>query len=520
MHYYSILEEYAFIEVCNVNYVDKHLRWEKHRKILKTQTYLHKFKKDYISKVPNYYYCEVCNSTIMDIKDIPDHINKEAHRNNKLNPDIIKEKPKGYYAIGRVVLKDKKISEYIWNGIVNNKCVICDVTLDDDMIKHCTLPDHIVKLIETEVDFQNEQGYRKVNLECYHCFMCNQLFNPETFFEHYCCKPEKTVATVTNKCKTTGRKLLNLIAQANKAPRVKSNLGDIVEEESSVMCEVCNEEIPYDFEVFFNHMQRHNYEASQMNLIQIADTERQVIDHGKLRSELAAYGREHSIKLNAGGSKGFCVLCSAFLSAHLKVFKSHVEGAIHTGHLEIKNHKSTKKSDNKYPTLNKFIKFMLYYKDLKSFYINTSISVKNDSFMLMNKIEHGPHYKKTKCYACDVSMALGTEYLHCRTEEHKKNVMSSTVILHEDNNFVREIRPNLYHCGCCNLTFPFINILKRHITSFSHLAKIRECNIANLLIIFLKKYGVPAYSEQLAISSNIDNLYIQIMKSVYGKHII
>lgn len=155
------------------------------------------------------------------------------------------------------------------------------------------------------------------------------------------------------------------------------------------------------------------------------------LDHGKARAEAANYGRQHYIIMNTGGIKGYCTICDKQFSASVEVFKEHVEGKYHIGHLELKglikprkHIKSAYRADD----LIFFLNELGYSSSMKRFWINGDFGIDWYSFFLIKKIAHGDHYMKTKCFACDEVMAWGDEKKHCQTQEHRNKVMGTRVI--------------------------------------------------------------------------------------------
>lgn len=168
----------------------------------------------------------------------------------------------------------------------------------------------------------------------------------------------------------------------------------------------------------------------------------EIPDHGKRRSEMAQYGRENFIKLNAGGSKGYCSLCNIYLSGHIRLFKEHVGGKQHEGHLNLKGLKAPKRRElplYEYNSLKGFLKTIHYANTLYVFWLNQSLCVDIHSFILVSPVINKLNDRKTKCFACDVEYDTGHDREHITNAQHKKNFLEAVVITTLSTEFVREV---------------------------------------------------------------------------------
>lgn len=167
----------------------------------------------------------------------------------------------------------------------------------------------------------------------------------------------------------------------------------------------------------------------------------EVQDHGKRRSELSKYGKENFIKLNPGGSRGYCGLCHSSLSASMRLFKEHVKGSCHKGFLELKGIRKTKDHavpENKCKPLTEYLTNLFYSRPVRVLWLNMSFCVDIQSFILVSDVEQNPHHKMTKCFACDVYYPQGEDLQHYETEEHKTKFLAAKV-LSLKGEFVREV---------------------------------------------------------------------------------
>lgn len=200
-------------------------------------------------------------------------------------------------------------------------------------------------------------------------------------------------------------------------------------------CRECEEIVKADFNSTSKHKALHN------SCVYIYE------NGGKRRAELKIYGKQNFINLNEGGSKGCCSLCNIHLSAHMKVFKQHVEGAIHRGHLELKELISDRQHDKpKHKTI--LIKDFLECKygpfDVDEFtliVINDGICMEQISFTFIRIVDDF-NSLKGKCFVCDVIMDITKIPEHTKSKKHINLFSASRVFPIEtkgDEEFVRQV---------------------------------------------------------------------------------
>lgn len=238
---------------------------------------------------------------------------------------------------------------------------------------------------------------------------------------------------------------------------------DILEEKETAICKKCQYVVKLDFKIMNDHKKSHDNDVNKpVTVVETAengdssseeDTYEVVFceltDHGQRRRELSKYGKGNYIKLNAGGSKGYCSLCSTTISGHLKLFKEHVNGARHKGHLELKGLKKAKTHQaptEKFKPITEFINNLYFAEDLKLLCINREVCIDVHSFILVYEIDKRFQYKSTKCLVCDVLYPYSFDFEHYGTEEHKKRFLSAKVLPRE-GEFVREV--GFHMCSWC-----------------------------------------------------------------------
>ncbi|KAH9643149.1 hypothetical protein HF086_010601 [Spodoptera exigua] len=467
--------------------VEKHIRWDQHRRFIKNQAYLERYKHDHIYKIYNNYYCEFCNILFGDKNDIGKHIGTKTHKDFRSNK---KPEPRnfiGFYDAGYVIINKVILNMTQWNSIIDQKCHVCDSEVSDTAAsQHMALERHVVNIIQSKTVYEEEQEryYRLVCNNQYHCFTCKKVFSAQDFDNHW--STCENIDSIELK-RLKDSKVIGMTDLAKMQELQRKLIGTVqefywVDEKNNLAtCKYCKTVVNIQFKAMINHM-KNKHDKTHLSSTEESSSDEEVlyseiIDYGKRRSELAQFGRANLIKLNHNGSKGWCSVCDCYMSAHKRVFKHHIRGYIHKGFLEIQGltpllHDPEPRD---FKTLSVFDYSIEYVPSEKAFYIDSKYVVDVFSFFLLFEIKGNPHFKKTKCFACNELIVQGQERKHCETAEHKEKFLEAKLMepgQEEDSpnfgEYIREIKPNLYHCGLCNRTLPFRAALEFHKTSPGH----------------------------------------------------
>ncbi|XP_026498710.2 uncharacterized protein LOC113402633 [Vanessa tameamea] len=480
-------------------HVEKHLRWEKHRKNIKNQEYAHKFKKDRIYKIADkYFYCEICN---LVFQNAAEHIKGNNHLEFKIS-DKNKERTLNVHCDedGSIRIQDRVITKQQWHGIVYGMCFICDEPVER-ILTHIKSFSHMMRLIQCGTMVKDSQLYRQVRENNFYCFTCFKVLDNKSLETHWVDNHNSNKNEI-NKHKISQENIKN---KSNANVDTNNNIDSVAvkifkkiektyfsfEIENKATCLKCQEIVDATYVALSEHKKFHQ----SLDDIVEADLVWLRRDKGKARAELAKYGRDNFIRLNEGGSKGYCSLCNKWLSAHINIAKQHVEGACHRGHLELKGLVKDQKHDK--PTIKSvpyksFLDTMFgpFEIDGLSFVvINNGICIDTLSYMLICVIDN--FKSTTKCFGCDSIINVHNLKKHAKTNEHKEILSGCKVlpiiIKDDDDEFVRQIHPGLYHCGYCNKTFPFWENLMKHLKSHPHTvqrqkSKLISCICAKLYL--------------------------------------
>ncbi|XP_072934622.1 uncharacterized protein [Epargyreus clarus] len=494
LDYHCLLCEESFEDIKEV---EKHIRWETHRQNIKNPMCVRNYKENsFIYKIRDFFYCEGCNSVVKVLKE---HTNSGNNREHKRNLEMSRLSLGTRINSGLIKFARFTLNRLQWHGIVNDKCSLCN-TMVENVNDHINSTKHMVNIIQSEVSESPDNCFREMDKGIY-CFNCTKVITDKNdMIDTHSCKKGKE-----NKGLNLSKN--NLQKEYSKSPmklkplaESKKDINDINIQVEALKSKIGNVLIDPTSKSKHGEI----YHDDSTNCFHL-----DLLDHGKLRSKLAMYGKENFIKLNEGGSKGYCSLCNIYISAHMKIATQHVNGRLHKGHLELKGLIAKKRHTlpgYRVQSLQNFLKHIFHVPPVNAFCINFAITVNIMSFMFITEVENGKQ-PKNKCFCCDMVLKCSEVREHCKTKKHMKASVASDILL-MDNEFIRIIRPGLFHCGFCNKVFPFWETMDKHLKSWEH-CYAKKCNEVACTVA-LDWYAEHERSGPVSIS---DELYQHLINS-------
>lgn len=307
--------------------------------------------------------------------------------------------------------------------------------------------------------FLNNLNVFQINNDKYHCFSCKKVYSAQEFSDHCSSREDVEASSIVQSEEITSSESVEnrteIEANVNQ-PHVQpishfQDLFNMSAENNLATCKTCNAEVAVDLITMLTHVTNHhsglamnrtpNTTSSNINVPSQENVCGQIKDHGKQRSELAKYGKEHSIKLIFPSSKGWCFICDRYLSAHKRIFEEHVNGTTHQGNLELQGLVSPKSRNTESIETKSILECNLeHITKHKEFLFSNCLRINVYSLFLIFKIED-KHRKKVKCYACNELFPHGQEQVHCSSHKHKTNFLAAKIVikLEKMGQFIREV---------------------------------------------------------------------------------
>ncbi|CAH2096911.1 unnamed protein product [Euphydryas editha] len=457
-----------------LNQVSEHVIEPAHQKTFQSTDYVEKYKEDRIRKVELGYYCEMCNVMIQTLARIGIHVYENSHVNNK-NIQQLRVSDAGVIAFDDILIEN-----IAWNGMADGSCLLCNVDYsNEDDHKNDTT--HILKLIQSKFELlKNKFVYRKIDDDSINCLICNTIvmeklkethINESEHKENYL----KSQMTKKSKIEThnyhndnntnnnlnenvTSNNITNSILNKN----VTSNDAITKAKETndnSVKTEVLTCESPKTEIVVFN--------KNGVEEIGNKD-EDELLTPAEAIKRAMKFAKDNSLNYKRNGT--YCKLCDIRISSSLKMMKEHVN---ESSHKERAADKTTRKI-TKVPLFD-FVESFTTVENIfmhDEVVINDKICIEKFSFFMISTNDD-----VVRCQACEVTINLGDVSEHVNGKKHIKALRKTSVITDFDSEFVREVRPRLYHCGYCNFIEAGLDSLKNHLKSINHLIKKRNAEI-------------------------------------------
>lgn len=108
-------------------------------------------------QVNDFYFCEVCNTTISTSVQVASHVKDEEH--------IKRKKPQLKREAGSIFFQgDKLIEDEAWHGYIEGTCVVCNIDIDD-YSTHKYRPTHARNVVDSKVTVDSDDNiYRKASI--------------------------------------------------------------------------------------------------------------------------------------------------------------------------------------------------------------------------------------------------------------------------------------------------------------------------------------------------------------------
>ncbi|XP_052744908.1 uncharacterized protein LOC112045435 [Bicyclus anynana] len=412
-----------------------HITHVEHTEKLESSVYVEKYKDDHIRKVKAGYYCEPCNMLIQTSSKVGIHVGNTTHATNRTS-QLVRELDEGLVAFDDIL-----IEKQAWSGLNKESCLVCNVEFSVET-DHAKESAHILNVIQSKLELKRDRFvYRKVDDEFLNCLICNSLITVDSKESH---ADDSEHVTNYVKCKE------NL---ANHQIKTKHT------EKAKVAKPIETGPTPVE-----NGDKNNNNEKAEENNGKL-DTKDEPMEKDEsvlspeeaLRSAMK-FAKENNLKYKRNST--YCNVCNVKISSTLARLKEHVSEESH-------KQKATGTVDEfveKVP----FVQFFKNETTVRNIFehdvvINEQFCVTFDSYHTLSK-----HGAKVRCQLCEVSMERNEFPKHILHWKHVQAMQIASLLIGFSTEFVREVRPGLYHCGFCNFIESSISGLKNHLKSFNH----------------------------------------------------
>ncbi|XP_026754258.1 uncharacterized protein LOC113514379 isoform X2 [Galleria mellonella] len=413
--------------------------------------------------------------TEIDPKRNENQLDKQA---NEIKPKVSTNKKKkvhnknvadnNYHDIDQFVLNKLGAKDYVTDKDSKKWCLLCDWILEPNIVSaHINSQHHLTMLrlhkeriankspIQVESDVEDNAVYDKVTTTDP---VSDELMDSITEFERH---------------------------------GVKINL-----EMRTAYCTKCSVHLDFQSEIIKSHIEDHktkknkqtekknkpekdNNEQSGTKLYTKPVSMKQKSKLNKREEEtpscesedLQRFAKNNDLILK--NNKYYCSVCSVSLNVSLKSLEEHVSGPAHKNRIL----RQMKQLDGKLNTTAKlpmeaFMKTVNIVENIffKDFVINDKYCINILAFYMFTRIGTG-----LRCQPCEEQFNANDADVHKITDRHACKMQTVPVLTSLDGEFIREVRPNVLHCGYCNLVMDEDN-LTDHLNSNAHDESKRSAN--------------------------------------------
>ncbi|XP_063834580.1 uncharacterized protein LOC135083768 isoform X2 [Ostrinia nubilalis] len=189
--------------------------------------------------------------------------------------------------------------------------------------------------------------------------------------------------------------------------------------------------------------------------------------------DLEAFAKQNQFTLHSGKHSAFCKLCGTNVPSSLKAMKEHMEGNGHRSrmassrsHSRSRSSSSTREQDFRKMPTEDYIDELLTIENLFLGHVkivNDKFCIRPSSFHLIT--ENGG---RVRCQLCEITIAPWENTAHINSVTHQRRFKKVPVLWTIASEFVREVRPGLFHCGFCNIIEAGVKPLENHFRSSEH----------------------------------------------------
>ncbi|XP_028158190.1 uncharacterized protein LOC114351236 isoform X2 [Ostrinia furnacalis] len=220
-------------------------------------------------------------------------------------------------------------------------------------------------------------------------------------------------------------------------------------------CKKCSKTMDLKFTAIRQHIKEH-YDALPRPLCRKAP---------EVEDDIQSFLDLNRIIMIEGGER-HCELCRVNLPISLKSVKQHVNGTRHLNNLAIRSGNNPAELVPQFHKvkLRDYVTSMMGLEDSirKDVILNEKFDITMMSYLLMSSVS-------LRCYICDEDLERGQIDAHKVSTEHITRVADSKVLVSLENEFVRELRRNSYHCGICSWVSINWTGMMEHLKSRTHL---------------------------------------------------
>ncbi|KAJ2941529.1 hypothetical protein O0L34_g14574 [Tuta absoluta] len=189
-----------------------------------------------------------------------------------------------------------------------------------------------------------------------------------------------------------------------------------------------------------------------------------VTSNKETEDDIEKFAKANDLAYGGRGGKVNCRVCDTSIPPSIKNMKEHISGQQHKNRLaKFKIGQNVKTPAVIKKPMEDFIKLLAAVEHgmIKDVIINELYCLNIMSFLMITRID------RLKCEVCDVNLSVNQLDDHKGSVSHIKAMCETEILTSMESEFIREVRPETFHCGYCNTVYPG-DSLQQHLETSSH----------------------------------------------------
>ncbi|XP_047035911.1 uncharacterized protein LOC124641763 [Helicoverpa zea] len=185
-------------------------------------------------------------------------------------------------------------------------------------------------------------------------------------------------------------------------------------------------------------------------------------------SQVQEFAKKHGLSHNRADNSFYCNPCSRRLSTNLNDLQNHVASKLHVDNMAKKSSKIEVPAPPVKVRLLETVKSFWFTENEEEgcvMIINDKYWINAFGFFLIAKL-----HDKIICHGCRIDLTPENVMQHIAMSDYHKELLDKCLLITSvEGEFIREIKPDVYHCGFCNITEDdWDDMIDDHLTSYEH----------------------------------------------------
>ncbi|CAB3232473.1 unnamed protein product [Arctia plantaginis] len=284
----------------------------------------------------------------------------------------------------------------------------------------------------------------------YHCLTCNVIVSENCIIEHLKSAEHNSAIVKKDLSQYTHSNEINAEEKVQKNKIKKEGNSDLVKEKPETKTLTSKKSSPDENKLSSGPLLMKEKPVSSKSITQ----------------EMETFAKHHGLSVNKFNHTVYCRLCSSQVPATMNCVKEHVLGKKHKDN-SLKHSSSSQRNKKNIKKINMkdFITRVSRFENLEGMFIiiNEQFYLKSGDFFGVSLFSG-----KLVCQFCHIDLNEENLEAHIKSTLHKNLLENSFVITSLEDEFVRQVKSDLYHCGYCGVVESDFDEMLDHLATTRH----------------------------------------------------